>query len=224
MIERKQPKPKKCKYSECSKTFIPINPLQYVCSYEHARLYAEENTKKKEKNAYKSPKRATREEKQSIMTHGDWENKLQIQINAIVRLIDKGQNCISCKGNTTPQAGHYHSVGANNSLRFNLHNVHIQCAGCNMHKSANIIEYNAGLILIYDDSYKNYIEIDLRRIYQHVKLSIDEIQEKIFFCKEIVKELKLANESYDSESRIALRDALNSRIGIYNHSFYQQSL
>ncbi len=221
MIERKPLKEKACKYSKCRKKFTPINPLQYVCSYNHARLYAEEHQKKKEKNAHKSPKRATREEKQSIMTHGDWENKLQVQINTIVRLIDKGQNCISCNGDTTPQAGHYHSVGANNSLRFNLHNIHIQDTNCNMHKSSNIIEYNAGLKKIYGEAYKNYVEIELRAIYKHIKLSIDEIREKMFLCKQIAKELKLTNSVYNSQERIGLRDKLNSRISIYEKSYQQ---
>ena len=217
MKERK----KTCKNSKCKKSFVPVNFAQSVCSYSCARLYAEENTKKKEKNAHKSPKRATREEKQSIMTHGDWENKLQIQINTIVRLIDKNQTCISCKGNTTPQAGHYHSVGANNSLRFNLHNIHIQDTNCNMHKSANIIEYNAGLIREYNKEYKNYVEIELRSIYKHIKLSIDELQEKIFFCKEIVKELKSVDKVYTAHQRIELRDKLNSRIEIYAQKYTQ---
>jgi len=90
-------------------------------------------------------KKETKEE--SIIT-GDWKGKLQIEINAISRLIDKNCNCISCSPDTPIKkifGGHLISVAANSSIRFNLHNIHRQCYSCNGNKGGAQIEYLAGL-------------------------------------------------------------------------------
>ena len=52
----------------------------------------------------------------------DWNKKAQTKINLIVRLIDKGSFCHSTKKplNDKFDAGHFYSVGSNNSIRFFL--------------------------------------------------------------------------------------------------------
>jgi len=43
------------------------------------------------------------------------------------------------------EAGHYISVGANNSLRFEPKNIHLQCHRCNFEFGGNHIMYRIGL-------------------------------------------------------------------------------
>lgn len=86
-------------------------------------------------------------------------NLLQKEINLISRLIDKDTGCISCGGHTTPAGGHYHAVGGNSSLRYNLHNIHLQDFGCNNRKGANIPKYDLGLIERYGKPYWEYVKL-----------------------------------------------------------------
>ena len=74
----------------------------------------------------------------------------QRAFNAYIRERDKGRACISC-GTQKPgikyEAGHYRTVGAQPSLRFNEDNCHLQCAfNCNHHRSGNVVDYRIGLV------------------------------------------------------------------------------
>ena len=44
------------------------------------------------------------------------------------------------------EAGHYRSRGSASHLRFNLFNIHLQCARCNRYLSGNVVEYRKELI------------------------------------------------------------------------------
>ena len=57
--------------------------------------------------------------------------------------------CISCGAIDANKwdAGHYISVGANRTLRFNELNIHKQCSfNCNVNLSGNLINYRKGLL------------------------------------------------------------------------------
>ena len=149
-------KPKKCK--QCQMIYQPTKPLQQVCSYECAIAKAKAEREKKEAKEWNKRKK---EQKEKLKTLTDWKKDLEREINAIVKLIDKGQTCISCGGSGKEQAGHYHSVGSNDSIRFNLDNIYGQCIHCNMHLSGNIIGYDLGLIEVYGKEYWNYVKFDL---------------------------------------------------------------
>ena len=157
------------------------------------------------------------------MKHGDYENLLQDEINRIVRLIDYGQNCISCgkKISTSgydstgkPQASHRFSVGSNNSLRFNLYINHCGCYRCNVQLSGNPDGYDDGLNAVYGKEYFELVH-GQKLIYPLVKLSIADLKEKIVTAREIVRELKSVGLTYSQEERIQLRKEYNERIGIY---------
>ena len=81
-------------------------------------------------------------------TRQDWLKDCQAVFNRYIRKRDEGQPCISCGRHHTGQyhAGHYLSVGAHPSERFNEDNNHLQCAPCNNHLSGNIVNYRKGLI------------------------------------------------------------------------------
>lgn len=163
----------------------------------------------------KGKKKIDKDRKDSIKGLPEFKKDLETQINTIIRLIDKGLNCISCnsKGNS---AGHFHSVNSNGSLRYNLHNLHLQEYSCNGEKGGNIIKYGQGLINIYGKEYKEYVEYDLVRLYPTIKLTIEELKEAIGKAKNVVKILKTEDKEYNPEERLQRRTFFNKIIGIYN--------
>lgn len=197
---------KKCR--NCKAEFIPfVNSLQSVCGPKCAIEYnkkKEEEKRKKEVNGWKK----------DLRTKSWYEDKLQQDINKLVRMIDNGLDCISCKGTKKDQAGHYHSTGAHPALRFNLHNIHKQDYYCNVEKSANIPGYNKGLIERYGKEYQQYVEFELPKEYPLLKLTIPELEEARKKVKEIIKTHR-STEYYDPESRKNLRSIYNIIIGIY---------
>lgn len=157
--------------------------------------------------------------KENIMKNSDWLKKLESVINAIAREIDFGLLCISCGGNGKPQAGHYHSVGSNFTLRFNLHNIHVQDYRCNVQLSANIIGYDEGLITIYGNDYWNYIKFELKNTYHNpLHLTVQDIKEYILISNESLKILKNNQFERSPKERIILRSQLNKTIGIYKQN------
>ena len=83
-----------------------------------------------------------------------WIAEAQTCINTYVRLRDYHDPCISCGFIVTKDyltgsgyhAGHFRSRGSAGHLRFNLHNIHKQCAECNIHKSGKVDDYRVRLI------------------------------------------------------------------------------
>ena len=204
-------KPKKCK--QCGELFTPTRPLEYVCGFKCAmdRTY-DLNLKKKEKAINDKVK----DMKESLKGLAEFKKDLEREINTIVRLIDKGCNCISCnaRGNS---AGHFHSVAANGSIRYNLHNLHLQEYSCNGEKGGNVIKYGQGLIEIYGKEYKEYVEYDLVRLYPNLKITIAELKEAIGKARNVVKILKTEDKEYSPEERLQRRTFFNKIIGIYNN-------
>ena len=154
--------------------------------------------------------------RQKLKTNSDYCKELQKEVNTIVRLIDKGSQCISTLKplNNKFDAGHFYSVGSNPSLRFHLDNIHAQSVYANQYLSGDQMNYLNGLDKVYGTNYKEYV-IDLKRKYPILKLSVDELKEKIVIAKEIVKELKNENSEYDDSARLYLRTLANDRLSIY---------
>jgi hypothetical protein len=156
-----------------------------------------------------------KELKENIKTLSDWQKELEKGINKIAVLIDIGNGCISCNGSKSPQGGHYHSVKANGSIRFNLDNIHLQDYYCNVEKSANLHQYDLGLINRYGKEYWEYVKFDIVRLFPLLKMTKNEYQDKINIARQIVKELKAVNLTYNAKQRLELRKEYNNRIGIY---------
>jgi len=170
------------------------------------------NEKKKAKQWQKEKK----EIKEKLKTKTDYEKELEAPVNKIAILIDKGSGCISCNSHKSPQGGHYRSVGSNKTLRYNLHNIHLQDYYCNVEKSANIIEYDNGLIERYGKEYWEYVKFELTRKYKLIDLTINDLKEKTQIARQIVKYLETENKTYNAKERIELRNKFNKMIGIYN--------
>jgi hypothetical protein len=161
-------------------------------------------------------KQKTKEMKENVKTKSDYERELQKEINTIVRLIDKDQVCISTLKplNAKFDAGHFYSVGSTPALRFNLNNIFAQSVYANQYLSGDQINFINGLSQLYGENYKDYV-LNLKSVYKELKLHIYEIKDKIKIAREIVKELKEQNQSYDPDTRRFLRNIYNLRIGIY---------
>ena len=197
-------KPKKCK--QCGERFIPTySTTQVVCSHKCA---IELSRKKIAEDRFK-------EIKENVLTISDYYKVLQTKVNHIARLIDKGELCISCRKQSKKEnGGHFHAVGGNHSLRFNLHNLYQQCEHCNTHKHANISNYRKGIIEVYGPDQMEYID-NLKAIYPEMILTKDEVKVCIKTATAIVKELIAKNEIYHPEVRLKLRTKYNEQIGIY---------
>ncbi|MDM0024096.1 recombination protein NinG [Variovorax saccharolyticus] len=140
-------KPKACAF--CKSAFMPVRPMQRVCSPTCARRTVEAD-KKAEKAQIKARKRDLETVPQLI-------KEAQHEFNAYRRLADKiaGHPCISCGrplnwgtegGSHQVDCGHYRSTGSASHLRFDEDNAHAQCVNCNRYGAGRAVDYRLGLI------------------------------------------------------------------------------
>ena len=141
MMGRKRPKV--CR--QCGEEFTPSRPLQSVCDFKCALASSRE---KAIVEAARIEAKRIKERKVELKPRSKWLAEAQAAVNAYVRLRDQSQPCISCQRHHAGQyhAGHYRSVGAMPSLRFNLWNIHKQDSACNAQLSGNLIEYRINLV------------------------------------------------------------------------------
>lgn len=173
------------------------------------------------KQRKKENKQRFNEIKETLRNKSYYEKKLQTEINAIVRSIDKNHNCISSNRplNKKFDAGHFYSVGGNASLRFNLNNIFAQSVTDNQYKGGCPLEFLEGLKTNFSDEYANYV-LSLKKRYKLIKLSKEDLKECITKAKEYfkhVQEYKIKNnkEKLSLKERLELRKKGNQYIGIY---------
>lgn len=159
--------------------------MQRVCSVFCAMEDAASKRKAKDAAKTSQDKRETREK---LKRRSDYAADAQKAVNAYVRARDKAQPCISC-GTTEASswhAGHYRSVGSCPELRYDVRQIHKQCAKCNTHLSGNLIRYRIGLIDRVSEGMVNWIEGP----HNAKKYTIDDLKriKKIFAAK--LKRLK----------------------------------
>ena len=210
-------KPKTCKI--CKSKFEPEKPLQVVCKkIECAIEYGRIHLKRTKIQSDKKKRLERKELKDGLMTKGDYENVLQTKINYIARLIDVNCPCVSSGKFGKMSGGHRFSVGSNNSIRFNLLNIWVQSYHDNCKKSGNPDGYDKFLIAngIYD------LVHEVPTKYQFIKLSKDDLKEKIEIAKSIVKDLEKYNKLMFTDGakrtiqqRVKLREVYNKKLGIY---------
>lgn len=171
------PKPRSC---PCGNKFYPKNSLHRACCLDGAKIVAKEVEAKKARKKQK-------EDKERIKNKGEWEAELQKWVNKYVRLRDADDPCISCGRYHQGQyhAGHYKSRGAHPELRFDLANIHKQCAPCNNHKSGDISNYRINLIAKIGQA-----EVDRLEGYNPPRHdTIEDIKAKIVEFKQMVREI-----------------------------------
>mgnify|MGYP003508466676 FL=1 len=205
-------KPKKCII--CSEWFSPrFKTTEKACSISCAITHATNLREKKDKLNWQKEKKKRTDE---LKTHSDWSKELQIEVNTIVRLIDKGAPCISSLKplNDKFDAGHRFSTAAWPSIRFNLFNIHAQSVNQNQYLSGNPDGYDFGMRCIYGDQYCGDVHY-LKKQYPILKLSIPELIHAKARAKKIVKGLKELNAIFTPEQRIELRRKYNKILNIY---------
>ena len=146
MGRAKATKPKRC--AMCSQVYTPrpgAQPFEKWCSIQCG---VELGRERAQAALLKRQAKEQRERKVALKPRSRWLQEAQAAYNLWVRERDAGQPCISCQRHHEGQwhAGHYRSVGAMPSLRFNAYNVHRQCSACNAHLSGNLVEYRLNLI------------------------------------------------------------------------------
>jgi len=146
MGRAKATKPKRC--AMCSQVYTPrpgAQPFEKWCSIQCG---VELGRERMEAARAKREAKALRERKVTLKPRSKWLQEAQAAFNGWIRARDEGRPCISCgrHHNGKWNAGHYRSVGAMPSLRFNAWNVHRQCEPCNSHLSGNLVEYRISLI------------------------------------------------------------------------------
>lgn len=195
----------------CKKKFTPSSSNHVVCSSACAIAHVKS---KKEKKAKEDRAKL----KDNLTGIPELKKTLETLINSICRELDKGMGCISCGGHSTPQAGHYHTVQAFGSIRFNLHNIHLQDYNCNCAKGGNIHNYDLGLIKMYGKEYWEYVKFELPLKYSILQPKKFELIEYISKAKELLKSLKNAKIEYSMNQRLRLRTEYNKFIGIYTEN------
>ena len=139
-------KPKACK--SCSTVFTPSARIQSVCSMTCCINLAEAKAAKVAAKAKAEDRKLTRIALVALKTRSTLIKEAQTAVNAWVRRRDAHLPCVSCGRMHEGQwhAGHYCSTGSRPDLRFDLANIHKQCAPCNNHLSGNLIPYRVKLI------------------------------------------------------------------------------
>lgn len=152
-IERKQPKPKKCRVATCRASFIPSRMGQAVCSPACAIIDGPRHAPKARKALADIERNEIKVRKEKLKSRGDHMREAQQAFNEYIRTRDQaaGHLCISSgkpldwSGNAV-DAGHYRSVGSAPHLRFDERNCHAQSKQDNRFLSGNAVDYRLGLI------------------------------------------------------------------------------
>lgn len=184
-------KTKNCRI--CKEPYVQFNSLQPTCGKFDCQLkFAVNHANKSDAVRKKAERKQLREAKLKIKTRQQWLKEVQSEINRFVRLRDANQPCISCQRFHSGQyhAGHYRTVGACPSLRFEESNIHKQCSACNNHLSGNIVEYRINLLKKIGAEKLAWIEGP----HEPKHYSIDDLIELKAHYKAKVKELEGATD------------------------------
>lgn len=209
----------KCK--SCGVKFTPTRFLQKYCMLNEEcqsaaiKAVLDNNRKLADKKVADKWKEEKKEMVEKLKTLSDYKKDLEIEINAIVRLIDKGHDCISgAFKDYKMHAGHLYSVGAFPSIRFNLLNIYGQSEHDNLHLHGNGAIYKERIVEIFGQSVADEVEV-LKVNYPELKASIPDIKEATLIARQIKKSLIKMDTYFEIEERINLRRTYNKMIGLY---------
>lgn len=91
-----------------------------------------------------------RKTRERLKKTSEWEAECRAIVQAIARIRDKDDGCISCHMPANYggawHGSHFRSHGAASAVQFHLWNIHKSCAQCNLFKSGNIATYRPRLV------------------------------------------------------------------------------
>lgn len=182
----KLPKQKKCK--SCKQLYMPLKPLQIVCSLRCAIDYINKSNEKKKRLETLRIKKDTKAKLEKLKTRQEYLKDAQRFFNQYIRCRDEAQPCISCGRYHEGQyhAGHYRSVGSSPHLRFEELNVHKQCSACNNYLSGNQVNFRRHLISKIGVERVEWLEANN----EPKHYTIEEIKAIKVKYKELTKQLK----------------------------------
>jgi len=201
----------------CKEKFIPKKFLQKFCMEkdECIKAFTEFAREKNKKEQVKNWNKQKQELK--VNTHSkEHRRDLQTCINKLSRMIDEKFGfitCIDCDRNFGKQidACHFHGRGGNNSLRYNLDNLHSGRSDCNQFSDTHKQGYILGLEKRYGDQYKNYVVNELPLKYREIHLNNKEAVEKLTLVRKLIRDF----DTFVFENSIQARKGFNTLIGIY---------
>ena len=187
-IERKQPKPKKCRVATCRALFVPSRMGQAVCSPACALIDGPRHAPKARKALADIERKDIKVRKEKLKSRGEHLADTQKAFNAWIRARDIGLPCVSCgrHHNGQWQAGHFKSVGGHPALRYEPLNVWRQCAPCNTHKSGDLLNYRVELVRRIGEDKVLWLEGP----HEPKKYTIDELKELAAHYRALTRELK----------------------------------
>ena len=201
-------KKKKCKV--CGKEFEQYNSLVSWCSPQCGFKLSQSKLKEKRTKEWQIEKKRLKTE----VT--DWKGNLQMEINKIVRLIDKDLCCLARNKKGQIHAGHVYARGGNANMRYNLHNIHRQSAQSNHFQNDDGL-LREGVVNEYGQGYMDFIS-DLRRT-PVPKYSKNEYMDMYYKARKIVLRLRKCDLKYSLNNRILLRNKINIEMGIYEEIY-----
>lgn len=142
--------------------------------------------------------------------------KLQKEINTIVRLIDRNTFCHSSRKQLRRKydAGHVYPVSGHGEIRYNLFNIYAQSVHANKYLDGDQANYLETLKYVFGAEHEEYVK-SLKSIYSKLNFKLIDFPEKIKIARKIVRELRAEDRDYTTTERIELRKEYNKRIGIY---------
>lgn len=220
------PKKKKCKGNGVTKGYgcstITLYRTLGLCSkcYPDWLLNTEEGKERLSRAITTAKKASEKQEKQKIKELNseiiDWKPKLQVEVNKIVRLIDKGSPCLARGKFGQIHAGHIYARGGNQTIRYNLHNIHRQNAQSN-HFSNDDGLLREGLTKEYGQDYMDFVSS--LRATPTLQWKNKDYERLTINARKIVLRLTKENKTYNLEQRLELRNIINLELGIYNEDY-----
>lgn len=183
----KGPRLRKCKV--CRNPFEPRSMTHVVCGQDCAKVHGAAVAAKQKAKQQRQERAQDKVKLLDLEPLEHFLKKAEKACNAYIRERDAGNGCISCGRRDAEvwNAGHFISVGANRTLRFDEDNIHLQCARpCNKDKGGNIHEYRKGLLAKIGPE-------RLARLdgwHEPVKMTREKAEEIEAYFKEKTKQLK----------------------------------
>jgi hypothetical protein len=207
---------KKCKI--CEKEFKQFKSTDKFCSTRCALADKIIKDHKKKQKQYKKEWNERKEVLRSKVKLPEYKKSLQTEINKLSRMIDAHfkYKCIDCNEDYTGQidAAHFKDVGGNNTIRYNLHNIHSSRAYCNRYSNDHKTGYEIGIESRYGLEYLEQLK-ELTNKYTYIKFNYELIKTALKTTRSIIRnfedEIKLHSNGKES------REYFNNKIGIYNN-------
>lgn len=152
-----------------------------------AKWIRDEKERKRKEERKRWEKKKKMWQKEVGVKKKNHKDLLQIEVNRIAMLIDRGKRCIARPDRMGENAGHVYSVGSWPSLRYHMDNIHRQSIFSNEDRGGEPLLMLEGIERDYGVEYREELE-GLRKKYPVLQLSEWEKNEKVAIARKIIRE------------------------------------